>query len=99
MNADGLKMTSLEYRNYITRNADKIIENNTKLVNEITGCNQCSDYSVIPPYVVVNCNQNQCIQTIKNQMGIGLEINSVLNNNRQQKINNIYNNSDFNFQY
>jgi|TARA_B110000858_G_C17766603_1_gene457393 hypothetical protein len=101
MNADSLKMSSLEYRNFLTRNADNILNNNTKLVNEIAGCGQCSDYSVIPPYVSVNCNTDKCIQSINNKDGIGLEINTFLNENRNKKINNIlaHTTGDFHFIY
>ena len=103
MNADSLGMSSLEYRNYLTQNADRIINNNTKLVNEIAGCGQCSSYSVIPPYVSINCNENQCIQSIDNNQGVGIKINTVLNDNRQKKIENINNNlttnENFNFIY
>tara|TARA_B110001469_G_C9620223_1_gene309043 strand:- start:1063 stop:1449 length:387 start_codon:yes stop_codon:yes gene_type:complete len=107
MNGPSLGMTSFEYRNYLTRNADKIIKNNTKIVNEMAECGQCSDYSVFPPYETLNCNTDKCIQNIQNYDGLGLEIEKQLNENKQKKLDNIQsellsntnNSQDFTFQY
>jgi len=104
MNAQSLGMTSFEYRNFLTQNGQKILDNNTKIVNEIAGCGKCSDYSVFPPYLAVECNEDKCIQNINSPEGIGAEIRTHLSENRQKKIDNINytldnDKSDFTFGY
>lgn len=91
MNEKSLSMTSFEFRNFLTRNGDQILKNNTKIVNEIAGCGQCSDYSVVPPYAVLSCNQDRCIQNVKDRDGLGVEIEKQLSEDRQKKIENLKN--------
>jgi hypothetical protein len=86
MNKDSIGMTSFEYRNFLTRNADKIIQNNTKLLNELGGCGQCSDYSVVPPYVVMSCDKDNCIQHMRSPNGLGMEIQASIDSERHKKI-------------
>lgn len=86
MNALSQGMTSFEYRNFLTQNGQQILQNNTKLVNEIAGCKQCGGYSVVPPFVAVTCDQDQCIQSVKSPMGVGAEIQGMLDKTNQMKI-------------
>ena len=87
MNKDGIGMTSFEYRNYLTQNAEKIMKNNTKLLHELAGCGECSDYSVVPPYVVMSSDESKCIQRMRSPEGLGVEIQASINKERQQKLN------------
>lgn len=105
MNAKSLGMTSFEYRNYLTQNGLKIIQNNDKIVNEIAGCGDCSDYSVVPPYAIVECDQNKCIQNVNSPSGLGVEIQKHLSENKQKKMQdtttyiNNNNTGNFTFEY
>jgi len=104
MNAQSLGMTSFEYRNYLTHNGSKILNNNTKIVNEIAGCRKCGAYSVFPPYLAIECNEDQCIQKINSPDGVGAEVKTHLSNNRKKKIEYIKstldnNKSGFSFSY
>ena len=104
MNEKSLGMDSFTYRNHLTRNGLHIMKNNTKIINELGGCGKCSDYSVIPPYLAVKCNEDTCIQHVYDETGLGAEIDSTLSKQRQKKINNMeellkHNKGEFKFEY
>jgi hypothetical protein len=104
MNEKSLSMDTYTYRNYLTNNALGIMKNNTKIINELGGCGKCSDYSVIPPYLSLDCNEDKCIQKIYSETGLGAEINTRLSEDREKKINNMKNvikgnTGEFRFQY
>ena len=88
LNSKSLSMSSLEYRNYLTNNADNIIKNHMKITEELINCKTCSDYSIIPPYVTMECNTNNCIQKDIMPDGVGIEIVKNNLNNYNIKQNN-----------
>ena len=88
LNSKSLSMSSLDYRNYLTNNADNIIKNNMNITEELIKCTECSDYSIIPPYVTMECNSNNCIQKDIKPDGVGIEIVKNNLNNYNIKQNN-----------
>ena len=72
MNKKSLGMTSQEYKNYMINNGDRIINNEHNILNTLMKCNQCSDYSIVPPYLAVECNKDSCNEFIHNPNGVGI---------------------------
>jgi hypothetical protein len=72
LNLPERNMTTYQYRQYLTANAEKIMNNYTTINNYITGCKECSDYEIVPAYLAVNCNKETCTRDINNQSGVGI---------------------------
>ena len=76
LHEEELKST-LEYRQYLQNNADKIIDNNYLVAENLTKCDDCTGYEVVDPAVLVTCGKEGCSQEVASNNGIGLEVNYV----------------------
>ena len=70
--------STLEYRLYLQNNAEKIIDNNYNVIDNLTKCKTCSGYEIIDSNILLTCNKETCSQNIQNNNGIGLEANYVI---------------------
>jgi len=64
LNAFKQGKTSLEYRNMLTTNGEKYLNNFVSISEEMAGCGTCSQYSVFPSYMNLKCDNEQCIQSL-----------------------------------
>ena len=66
------KMTTYQYRQFLKHNAEKIM-NNFETINEhVSGCDVCSDYDIVQPYLALTCDGEQCIREINDHAGVGI---------------------------
>ena len=46
---------------------------NFQTINEyISGCDKCSDYEIVQPYLALTCNGKDCIRQINDHAGVGI---------------------------
>ena len=65
------KLTNnFEYRMYLTRNADKIINTNNKYIQYKYGCKDCDD-TMLPESTKVICDKQVCRRKVVNTKGLG----------------------------
>ena len=65
-------MTTFQYRQFLKHNAEKIM-NNFETINEhVSGCDVCSDYDIVQPYLALTCNGEQCTRQINDHAGVGI---------------------------
>jgi|TARA_B110001469_G_scaffold105784_1_gene105297 hypothetical protein len=72
LNLPEKNMTTFQYRQYLTHNANKIMGNYNDINKAITGCKVCSDYEIVPAYLAVECNKNTCTRSINDKSGVGM---------------------------
>ena len=65
--------TSVNYKNNLTHNAQSIMDKNTNHLKSLLGCSHCSDYSIIPPGLSINCNTDNCFYDVINKDGLGIQ--------------------------
>ena len=71
------QMSSQEYKNYLIDNTEQILSNQSKISEELMDCKLCSDYSIVPPFLSLNCNGNKCTSFVTNPDGIGIARSSI----------------------
>ena len=65
-------MTTYQYRLFLKHNAEKIM-NNFQTINEyVSGCDKCSDYEIVQPYLALTCDGKDCIRSINDHAGVGI---------------------------
>ena len=67
------KMSSWEYRNYLTTNAEKIMQDNVDYINDVFGCLDCNNTQLLDNSVKQVCDFNGCSIEVVNKNGIGIE--------------------------
>jgi hypothetical protein len=70
-NSIGQKMSSWEYRDYLTNNASQI---HSKFLSELEAsvrCTKCSDNTVLPVKTVLNCSTDSCTYQMNDPNGLG----------------------------
>ena len=80
LNKMSKQMTSQEYKNYLINNTSEILSNQSKINEQLMGCKSCSDYSIVPPFLSLNCNGNQCRSFVNDIDGIGIARSSIPTN-------------------
>ena len=66
------KMTTYQYRLFLKHNAEKIM-NNFETINEhVSGCDVCSDYDIVQPYLALTCDGESCTRQINDHAGVGI---------------------------
>ena len=63
-------INNFDYRMYLTRNADKIINYNKETSTKINSCDNCSN-TMLPESTKVVCNKEVCQQKVVNTSGLG----------------------------
>ena len=71
LNSDNTK-TSVQYKNYLVNNATSIITSTNNHLKTLMECSNCSDYSIIPPQLSINCNKDNCLYDVINKDGVGI---------------------------
>ena len=65
-------MSTYQYRQFLKHNAEKIM-NNFETINEhVSGCDVCSDYEIVQPYLALTCNGEECTRKINDHAGVGI---------------------------
>ena len=64
-------MSSWEYRNYLTENANQVHTQFTTLLESEVKCTKCSDDTVLPVKTMLNCSTDSCTYSLVNQNGLG----------------------------
>lgn len=74
MKSSGQNLTSWEYKEFLVKNTDNLL-NATEQVNALLyGCNDCSPVlsSTLSKYAQ-DCDKNTCLIKVNNENGLGLE--------------------------
>lgn len=66
------QMSSQEYKDYLINNTEQILSNQSKITEQLMGCKSCSDYSIVPPFLSLNCDGDKCTTFVNNPDGIGI---------------------------
>lgn len=66
-------MTSWEYRNYLMENAEKIMEEQNKKINDVFGCLDCDQTKLLESSIKQVCDSKGCNIEVINKDGIGIE--------------------------
>ena len=46
---------------------------NFQTINEyISGCDKCSDYEIVQPYLALTCDGKDCTRSINDHAGVGI---------------------------
>jgi len=61
---------SYEYRMFLTRNADKIMEINNLYAVDRNACKSC-DNTMLPEQTMLNCNKESCNIVMSDPLGLG----------------------------
>ena len=69
--ANNAIMNSHEYRMFLTRNANKLIDLNRGYATEKNSCGPCTN-TMLPEQSVQSCNAKSCSTGINNKNGLGL---------------------------
>ena len=72
LNIPEQKMTTYQYRQFLKHNAEKIMENFENINETISGCSNCSDYEIVPSYLGLTCDGEQCKREINADSGVGI---------------------------
>ena len=64
-------MSSWEYRNYLTNNADQLRQQFIQNQESITACTKCSDNTVLPVKTILNCSSTGCNYQMNDPNGLG----------------------------
>ena len=75
MNKSKVPLNSHEYKQMLIHNADEILKNVDIIYDTLMGCDKCSDYNIVPPNLILNCNKDTCQTFVNNPYGLGREIN------------------------
>ena len=68
----GQNMGSWQYRQYLTRNAESLIKQNTSKMEENTSCKKCVGATIPDVKNVLDCtNQTKCYYNLKDKNGLG----------------------------
>tara|TARA_Y100000590_G_C15659640_1_gene992060 strand:- start:1009 stop:1365 length:357 start_codon:yes stop_codon:yes gene_type:complete len=62
---------SYQYRLFLTRNAEKIMEQNKKLACDNQCCKDCNGQTMLPEESMVECNEFTCNVKANNPNGLG----------------------------
>ena len=65
-------MSTYQYRQFLKHNAEKIMENFENISEHVNGCDVCSDYDIVQPYLALTCNGEQCTRQINYHAGVGI---------------------------
>ena len=52
--------------------AEKHYQNIIDINTAVTGCKDCSDYEIVPAYLALTCNDEECIREINDNAGGGV---------------------------
>ena len=63
-------INNFDYRMYLTRNADKIMNNNKQYVIDKYNCKSCED-TMLPESTKVKCNTDVCKRKVVDTKGLG----------------------------
>tara|TARA_B100000902_G_C27238189_1_gene878575 strand:+ start:1011 stop:1343 length:333 start_codon:yes stop_codon:yes gene_type:complete len=66
-------MSSWEYRSYLMNNAEKLIEEEKKTMDDKFGCLDCNSTQLLDSSVKQVCNHTGCNIEVLNKEGIGIE--------------------------
>ena len=69
--------TTLEYRLYLQKNAENIMDNNYNIVASINDCSNCPGYQIVNTKSLLTCSKESCIQELKDDSGLGFDIQYV----------------------
>jgi len=72
LNMPEQKMSTHQYRLFLKHNAEKIMKNFNDINETISGCSECSDYEIVPSYLGVTCDGEQCNREININSGVGI---------------------------
>ena len=70
---------TLEYRLYLQNNAETIMNNNFNIVASINNCSDCPGYQIVDTKSLLTCSKESCVQELKNESGIGFDVQYVAN--------------------
>jgi hypothetical protein len=74
VNSKPIMTSSLEFREYLQKNGTELMDNYDTAIFDLNGCNTCSSYNIVPPYMFVKCDKTQCTRMPANiQNGIGIQ--------------------------
>ena len=65
-------MTSWQYKTYLSRYSDKIMEETNSMNDKLYGCNNCNHVS-LPTYSEQLCSPSGCKINVVNENGLGME--------------------------
>lgn len=75
MNTPDKFMNSHNYKQSLIHNTDHILNNEDVIYHSLMGCNNCSDYSIVPPNLSLQCNKDTCTTFLQDKYGLGTQIN------------------------
>ena len=73
VNSKPIQTSSLEFREYLQKNATDLMKNYQGAMFELNGCNSCSSYKIVPPYMLVDCSPSKCFMKpgdVENGLGV-----------------------------
>jgi hypothetical protein len=73
--ANNKKLNSFEYRNFLTKNANELMDLNRKYACQQNGCGPCKEPynqgTMLPEQSIKKCNNNSCNTDFVNDNGLG----------------------------
>ena len=66
------EMTTYQYRLFLKHNAEKIMNNFQSINESVSGCDKCSDYGIVQPYLALTCDGENCNRQINDSAGVGI---------------------------
>lgn len=60
VNSRPIQTSSLEFREYLQSNALDIMKSYQNAIFNVNGCNSCSSYEIVAPYMLAECGPSKC---------------------------------------